>query len=101
MRIRIETESEVDSQRVSEQLKFCLARVNADIADVRITIADVTDPFGIGLFRCSTDILLRHGERVSVEETQPNRELAVNRALERSIRTVQRRLGKVRRQRSA
>lgn len=101
MRIRIDAETEAERARVSQLLHFNLARVSTGIADVRVSITNISDPLGTSLTHCGTEIRTRHGDRVSVEETQSSLEPAVARALERSIRVIQRRLGMERQLRSA
>ena len=92
MRMRIEAETEAERARVSQLLHLTLAPARTDIADVRVSIANLKDPLGMNLTHCGTEIRTRHGDRVSVEETQSTLDLSVKRALERSLRTIQRRL---------
>lgn len=91
MRTRIDADVRADRVRAGQLLKFSLARIAPSIAVVRISLGRLEDPRGATLTRCSTEVITRYGERVHVEETQATLEMAVTRALERSLRLIQRR----------
>ncbi len=101
MRIKIDAETRDDSARVSQWLKFSLARVSPYVTEARIATRRATDPLGSNLYRCQAELLTYTGERVIAEEVQTSLELAVTRALQRTGRVVQRRLRKRRHLRSA
>ncbi len=101
MRIKIDAETRDDSARVSQWLKFSLARVSPHVTEARIATRRATDPLGSNLCRCRAELLTYTGERVTAEEVQTSLELAVTRALQRTGRVVQRRLRKRRHLRTA
>jgi hypothetical protein len=92
MRTRIDAAEEHVRERANELLLFCLAGSSDEIDEVRISIEAVSDPLGRNLTRCRAQTQLRRGDRVEIEELQPNLDRAVTRALERCRRTIRRRL---------
>lgn len=91
MRVRIDADNERITERVRQLLHFVLSPAPPQIVDTRISVHPFSDAGSTELTRCQAEIHLRNGEKVTVEEIQFSLELAVSRALERSLRTIQRR----------
>jgi hypothetical protein len=92
MQIHIDTDDELERERIIRLLLYTLNARRADIDSMRLSLAPVRDALGVKLNRCVVQTALRDGQTLQVEETQSSSELAVTRALERCARTVQRRL---------
>lgn len=92
MRVRIEATSDAVAARVRRLLHFSLASVADEIGEAHVVIAFLRDPLGMPLIRCRTELRLREGGCITVEDVQSSVQLAVMRALERGLRTLRRRL---------
>ena len=96
MRMTIEATGDQATARIGRLLRFKLSRFAGDIADVRLSAQTIEGPCGTPLTRCRARIDLHHGGDFTVEEIQSNLDLAVGRALDRSLRAIQRRLARER-----
>ncbi len=92
MQVHIDTEDEPERERIMQRLIYSLNAQRQDIGHVRLTLTPVSDPLGTRLFRCRLRAKLRDGQRIELDETQSNRDLALTRVLERCARTARRRL---------
>ena len=91
MRVRIETTNDTAAAQVRRMLRFTLSAMADEVKSVRVVVDDVRDPLGAKLNRCRAELNPWQGEPIAVEEVQSGLELAVSRALERTLRTVRRR----------
>lgn len=96
MNIRVKTDNPAVSRRVRQMLELSLAGYSSDVTCVVVTIRRLHDSSGIGLTQCLIETRIRNQDRIEVKDTQSNPELAMLRAMDRSLRTLQRRLGRVR-----
>jgi hypothetical protein len=93
MHVHLETTDDVGRERVTQLLQYSLNGQRKDIESLQLSVATIQDPLGTTLHRCRLRALLRHGPPIEVEDVQSRLDLAVTRALERCVRTIQRRLG--------
>jgi len=93
MHVHLETADDVGRERVMQLLQYSLNGHREDIDNMHLSVATIQDPLGTKLHRCRLRALLRHGPPIEVEDVQSHLDLAVNRALERCVRTIQRRRG--------
>ncbi len=93
MHIHIDTTDDAERERTILLIRYWLHGHRTDIDSVQLSVAAVRDALGTRLSRCRLRTVLRRGQTIEVEEVQSSFDLAVNRALERGIRTIQRRLG--------
>jgi hypothetical protein len=91
MHVHLETTHDVGRERVTQLLQYSLNGHREDIDSMQLSVATIQDPLGTKLHRCRLRALLRHGPPIEVEEVQSRLDLTVTRALERCVRTIQRR----------
>jgi len=91
MRMRIDAERSEDVDRVRLRARFALGCIGDAAVGVRFQVRREDGDGGGCLFRVRVCLQLRNGARVDVQECQSDLELAVDRALQRSLRTVRRR----------
>ena len=101
MQVHIETDDERLRERTTRMVDYVLNRYREQVTTMRLDIAPARDRLGTSLSRCrASTVMKRHG-LIEIDEIQSNSELAVTRALERTIRTIQRRLDPEIRQRNS
>jgi len=91
MHVHLETTDDVGRERVTQLLQYSLNGHREDIESLQLNVSAIRNPLGTKLHRCRLLALLRYGPPVEVEEVQSRLDLAVTRALERCVRTIQRR----------
>lgn len=92
MRIMIDCTDDETTERIRDLLNYSLATSNADIRNVRISVRPERDHFGSRLVRCRMLTQLVSDENIAIEEVQSSGEVALTRAIDRTSRTLQRRL---------
>jgi hypothetical protein len=92
MQIHIETEDQLERERIIQRLLYSLNARREDIDSIRLSLTPVHDALGARLYRCQLQATLRDRSVIEQDETQSSGSLAVSRALERCARTAQRRL---------
>ena len=92
MQVHIDTEDELERERIIQRLMFSLNARREEIDQVRLRLTPIADVRGARLYRCQLHTRLRDGQVIDVDETQASADLAVTRTLERCVRTAQRRL---------
>jgi hypothetical protein len=92
MQIHIETEDQLERERIIQRLLYSLNARREDIDSIRLSLRPVHDALGARLYRCQLQATLRDRSVIEQDETLSNGDLAVSRALERCARTAQRRL---------
>lgn len=96
MHIRVKADNPAVSRRVRQMLELSLAGYSADVIGVEVTVRRLNDRLGTGLTQCLIQTRIRSQDRIEVEDIQSDPELAMIRAMDRSLRTLQRRLGRAR-----
>jgi len=91
MLVRLETADDVRRERITQLLRYSINGHSEDIDSMQLNVETMRDPLGTELHRCRLRALLRHGPPIEVEEVQSRLDLTVTRALERCVRTIQRR----------
>ena len=91
MLVRLETADDVRRERITQLLRYSINGHSEDIDNLQLNVETMRDPLGTELHRCRLRALLRHGPPIEVEEVQSRLDLTVTRALERCVRTIQRR----------
>jgi len=91
MHVHLETTHDVGRERVTQLLQYSLNGHREDIESLQLNVSAIRNPLGTKLHRCRLRALLRHGPPIEVEEVQSRLDLTVTRALERCVRTIQRR----------
>ena len=91
MHVHLETTDDVGRERVTQLLQYSLNGHREDIESLQLNVSAIRNPLGTKLHRCRLRALLRHGPPIEVEEVQSRLDLTVTRALERCVRTIQRR----------
>jgi len=93
MHVHIETTDDVGRKRVMQLLHYSLNGHREAIESLQLNVATIRNPLGTKLHRCRLRATLRQGPPIEVEDVQSHLDLAVTRALERCVRTIQRRRG--------
>ena len=101
MRLQISADSDAVSGQVDQLSRFYLTGLEEGVVSISIVVARRRDPLGKPLVRCEVLGCLSHGESIEVVETQADLVLAITRALDRTVRTVRRRVSLARLARSA
>jgi hypothetical protein len=101
MHVHIDASHDGERERIIQLLQFSLKGHREDIDSLQLNVATIHDRLGTELRRCRLRAALRQGPAIEVDEVQSRLDLAVTRALERCIRTIQRRLGTAALRRSA
>ena len=83
------------------RLQFSLHWAGRDVTQIQVRLADINGPKGGLDKRCHLQIRLSNDTDVSVEDTEDDLYVAIDRAIERSKRTITRRLERKRAQRVA
>jgi hypothetical protein len=91
MHVHLETTHDVGRERVTQLLQYSLNGHREDIESLQLNVSAIRNPLGTKLHRCRLRALLRYGPPIEVEEVQSRLDLTVTRALERCVRTIQRR----------
>lgn len=97
MQIQVHAHSDAVFEQVSQLLGFYLSGLEGEVGRIDIVTDSSLGRLGAHLYRCHVCIRSGYGWRSEIEETQPDLALAITRALDRSSRTIHRRL-KLRRQ---
>jgi len=92
MQIHIDTEDQLERERIIQRLLYSLNARREDIDSMRLSLIPIYDTLGSRLYRCKLRATLRNGRVIEQDETQSSCDLAVSRALERCARTSRRRL---------
>lgn len=92
MQIHIDTEAQIERERIVRRLLYSLNAGREDIDCLRLSLTTTSDALGVKRYRCRLHTKLRNGQSIELDETQSSAELAINRALERCARTARRRL---------
>jgi putative sigma-54 modulation protein len=77
---------------VERRLRFVLGRFASRISRVTVQLAELIGPGGVTGKRCRILVRLLKSGRFSVEDTDPDLEAVVNRAMERVSQSVRRAL---------
>lgn len=101
MHIHIDTNDESLKEHAMQRLHYGLNGYREDIEDMHLSVMPMQNKLGTQLNRCRLRTTLRRSQIIVVEEVQSNPALAVTRSIERTLRTIQRRLNKPFQQRSA
>lgn len=91
MQSRIKATDDATARRVEQALQFYLSGLEDQVERLDLAVQPVSDPLGNALHRCTIVAGLVHGGVLELEETQGDMLLAVNRILDRSVRTLRRR----------
>jgi len=91
MHVHIDTTDDVARERVIQLLQFALNGQREDIDSLQLDIETIRNPLGTKLHHCRLHALLRQGQPIEVEEVQSSLDLVLTRALDRCVRTIQRR----------
>ncbi len=92
MRMQIDVDRESLVPRIRHLVAFALSSVSFAIAKLRIFSWRIKDSRGTTLTLVRVEAYPRHGDPFEVEEVQSDPEVAVTRTLERTGRTLHRRL---------
>ena len=92
MHIHIDTADNTERKRIRRLLQFLLSGQRSEIDSLQLIIEPVRDALGTRLNRCQIRSTLKLGQQIEVAERQSSLDLAVTRALERCMRTIQRKL---------
>jgi len=91
MHVHIDTTDGVARERVIQLLDYALNGQREVIDSLQLSIETIRNPLGIKLHHCRLNALLRQGSPIGVEEVQSSLDLALTRALDRCVRTIERR----------
>jgi putative sigma-54 modulation protein len=83
-------------EHAERRLQFALAWADKDVRSVSIRLSDVNGPRGGNDKRCQIKIPLVGGPDVVIEDAEADLYVAIDRAAERTERTLARRLGRLR-----
>jgi hypothetical protein len=92
MRMHIDVDQDSLVPRVRHLVTFALSSVSFAIAELRISSWRIKDARGTTLTRFRVETYPRYGDPFEVEELQSDPEIAAIRTLERTGRTLHRRL---------
>jgi hypothetical protein len=92
MQIQVDAHSDEVVEQAGQLLSFYLANLEGEVDRIDIAIESSTDRVGMPLHRCRVRIRTGYGWRSEVEEIQSDLLPAITRALDRSVRTMRRRL---------
>jgi len=92
MQVRVHAHSDEVVEQVGQLLGFYLSCLEGEVDRIDIVIDISPDSLGARLYRCHVGIRSGCGWRSDIEESQSDLAPAITRALDRSIRTLRRRL---------
>ncbi len=92
MHLRINTANEAVAQRMRRRLRFSLASVADEIDEAEVVMEYFRDDLGMPLIRCRIQLSLHSGPSIAVEDVQSSEHLVTSRALDKTLRTLRRRL---------
>lgn len=92
MQVRVETDNDDFLAQVQQWWPFYLTGLDDDADSIVIAVGAVEDASGATLYRCSIRAQPARGDPLELTETQSDPALAINRALDRTARTLRRRL---------
>ena len=78
------------------RLQFALSWANHDVRTVNVRLSDINGPRGGDGKRCRIQIPIPHTQGIVIEEIEEDLYVAINRAADRTERTVARRLERLR-----
>ena len=81
------------------RLRFSLHWAGRDVRQIQVRLSDINGPKGGFDKRCHLQIRLSNDSDVSIEDTEDDLYLAIDRAVERGKRTITRKLDRKRAQR--
>jgi len=90
MHVHIEANDDAGRERAIRLLQYALDGYRESIVSLHLTIGHVDDPLGRRLCRCHVCTHPRRGPTFDVDEVQSSLDLAVTRAIERSLRRIRR-----------
>ena len=88
--IHIKADAQATVDKVADYLGFYLAGMEGVIDVLTIIVADSKDNIGTHLFYCQVKAERTDRPVILIEETQAGLSLAINRALDRCVRTLHR-----------
>lgn len=91
MQFRIKARDVATTRQVEQVLQFYLIGIDGQVDHLEIAVETIRDTLDNFLYRCSVVATLHRGGTLELEETQGDLILAVNRVLDRSVRTLRRR----------
>ena len=83
-------------EHAERRLQFALSCVGHEVRKVRVCLFDVNGPRGGNDKRCRIQIPMSGSPNVVVEDAEADLYLAIDRAVDRTERTMARRLGRIR-----
>jgi putative sigma-54 modulation protein len=83
-------------EHTERRLQFALSWVSNEVRAVRVCLSDLNGPRGGNDKRCRIQIPMVGAQNVVVEDAQADLYLAIDRAADRTERTLARRLGRLR-----
>jgi ribosomal subunit interface protein len=86
-------------EHTERRLQFALNWANYDVRTVTVGLSDVNGPRGGNDKRCRIQVSLVGAQDVVIEDSESDLYFAIDRAADRTERTVTRRLGRLREQR--
>ena len=92
MQIQVHAHNDAVFEQVGQLLGFYLSGLEGETGRIDIVTDSSLDRLGAHLYRCHVCIRSGYGWQSEIEETQPDLALAITRALDRSSRTIRRRL---------
>lgn len=76
----------------AQRMRFALQRSNSHVIRAHVRLADINDPRGGVDKRCHIELALADHNNIVIEDTQADLYFAIDRACERTMRTLNRRL---------
>lgn len=92
MYIHIDTPDEALREHAIQRIQYALNGYREDIDGLHLSVVPMRNKLGTKLSHCRLRTNLRHHQTITVEEIQSNPGLAVTRSIERTVRTIRRRL---------
>ena len=83
-------------EHVERRLQFALSWIGDEVRTIRVGLFDVNGPRGGNDKRCRIQIPMAGSANVVVEDAEADLYLAIDRAVDRTERTMARRLGRIR-----
>jgi len=92
MQVRVHAHSDEVVEQVGQLLSFYLSGLEGEVDRIDVVVDSSPDRLGARLYRCRVGIRCGQGWRSEIEEIQSDVAPAITRALDRSVRTLHRRL---------
>lgn len=93
MQVQVAACDDAVAAQVRQLLAFYLTGLEGDVERIAIEVEQREDRLGVLLHCCRVNARLANGDSIEISETQADLVLAITRVLDRSIRTLRRRLG--------